>query len=146
MIQFKNILVATDFQPSSSEALRVALELAKTFGAQLTLLHVWELPIYPYMELALNSDMIARIEKSAADRLAAEVERARNTVPETKSALTMAVPWSGIVETINELKPDLVVMGTHGRRGLSHALLGSVAEKVVRLSPAPVLTVRAKEA
>lgn len=146
MTQFKSILVATDFQPSSSEALRVALELAKTFGAQLTLLHVWELPIYPYMELALNSDMIARIEKSAAERLAAEVERARKVVPETKSALTMAVPWAGIAEAINELKPDLVVMGTHGRRGLSHALLGSVAEKIVRLSPAPVLTVRAKEA
>lgn len=128
-----------------SEALRVALELAKTCGAQLTLLHVWELPIYPYMDLSLNSDLIARMERSAAERLAAEVEVARKVLPEARTALIMAEPWAGIIDAIHELRPDLVVIGTHGRRGLSHVLLGSVAEKVVRLSPAPVLTVRATE-
>ena len=58
------------------------------------------------------------------------------------AVFTVGVPWSQIIEQIDELRPDLVVLGTHGRRGLRHAVLGSVAEKVVRLSPVPVLTVR----
>ena len=56
--------------------------------------------------------------------------------------LECGAPWREILRVVEETKPDLVVMGTHGRRGLGHALIGSVAEKLVRMSPAPVLTVR----
>jgi nucleotide-binding universal stress UspA family protein len=98
------------------------------------------------MEAALNSEMIGRVERSAADRLAEELDRARKVLPDATSKMKMAVPWVGIVDAIDELKPDLVVVGTHGRRGLSHVLLGSVAERIVRLSAVPVLTVRANDA
>lgn len=145
MKPFQHILVPTDFEASSARALDVAIGLAQTFGAKLTLLHVWELPIYPYMEFMLNSDVISSVEDRAVKRLEEGLVEVRKRVPVAESKLKVAVPWAGIVESIEELKPDLVVMGTHGRRGLNHLVLGSVAEKVVRLSPAPVLTVRPEQ-
>lgn len=142
MKTFKHILVPTDFEACSAHALDVAVGLAGSLDAKLTLLHVWEIPIYPYMDFMLNSEMIASVEDRAAKRLAAALEEVQKLVPGADSKLKTGLPWSGILEAIGEVKPDLVVMGTHGRRGVSHLMLGSVAEKVVRLSPAPVLTVR----
>jgi nucleotide-binding universal stress UspA family protein len=142
MKTFKHILVATDFEASSAEAVETAVGLAQTLGAQLTLLHVWEIPIYPYMEFMLNSDVIASVEDRAVNRLAEGLESVRKVLPDAQSLLKSGEPWDGILEAIQELKPDLVVLGTHGRRGVSHVMLGSVAEKVVRLSPVPVLTLR----
>lgn len=144
MKTFKHILVPTDFEATSGEVLDVAIGLAKAFGAQLTLLHVWEIPIYPYMEFMLNSEVITSVEERAVKRLASGLEKVREVLPDADSKLMTGVPWGGILEAINECKPDLVVMGTHGRRGVDHLMLGSIAEKVVRLSPVPVLTVRAK--
>jgi nucleotide-binding universal stress UspA family protein len=63
-------------------------------------------------------------------------------LPQAKAILRSGVPWREILSAVEDVAADLVVMGTHGRRGVSHALLGSVAEKIVRLSPVPVLTVR----
>jgi nucleotide-binding universal stress UspA family protein len=145
MKTFKNILVPMDFEPSSAEALEVAVGLAQTFDAKLTLLHVWELPIYPYMEFMLNSEVIASIEDRAVKRLDEALAKVRQQVPSAVSMLKTGLPWGGIVDAIAELKPDLVVMGTHGRRGFTHLMLGSVAEKVLQLSPAPVLTIRPRQ-
>lgn len=142
MTPFKHILLPTDFEPATAGALDVAVGLAKTFGAKLTLLHVWEIPIYPYMEFMLNSEMIASVEARAAKRLETVLESIKKEVPSADSLLKTGLPWTGVLDAIGDTKADLVVMGTHGRRGVSHVVLGSVAEKVVRLSPVPVLTVR----
>lgn len=142
MKPFKHILVPTDFEASSLEAVETAVSLARAFESKLTLLHVWEIPIYPYMEFMLNSEVVAGVEDRAIRRLAEWLEKVRQDVPSAESKLKTGMPWGGILDAISEEGPDLVVMGTHGRRGVSHVLLGSVAEKVVRLSPVPVLTVR----
>lgn len=144
MKQFKHILVPVDFEASADQALEVAIGLAQAFEAKLTLLHVWEIPIYPYMEFMLNSEVIAGVEDRAVALLADKLAQVRKTLPNAESKLKTGLPWGGILDAIKEVAPDLVVMGTHGRRGVSHLVLGSVAEKVVRLSPAPVLTVRPK--
>jgi nucleotide-binding universal stress UspA family protein len=134
-------LVPSDFQATSAAALELALELAEKFDAKLTLLHVWELPIYPYMDFMLASEVISSVEDAATKGLERELAALRARRPSAQGLLRTGVAWSTIQDVIQELKPDLVVMGTHGRRGLSHLTLGSVAEKTVRLSPAPVLTV-----
>jgi len=141
MKTFKHILVPTDFEKASAGALEIATSLARACDAKLTLLHVWEIPIYPYMDFMLNSEVITRVEDAAVKHLAEALERAREVLPSVESRLKSGLPWQGILDAIEELKPDLVVMGTHGRQGIGRAILGSVAEKLVRFSTVPILTV-----
>jgi nucleotide-binding universal stress UspA family protein len=144
MQTLKHILVSTDFSPSSSNAIELAITLATQFDAELTLMHVWDLPVYPYMELTVGTaDVTASIERAATECLETQLKKVQARLPRAKSKLMMGLPWQQIVEASKECKADLLVMGTHGRRGIEHALMGSVAEKLVRLSPIPVLTVRA---
>jgi nucleotide-binding universal stress UspA family protein len=143
MNTFKHILVPTDFSPSSASALELAVDMATKFDAELTLVHVWELPVYPYMELILSpKEVTSSVEKAAADCLASELKAIQARLPRARSKLMMGIPWRKIVDTLKESEADLLVMGTHGRRGFEHVVMGSVAEKLVRLSPVPVLTVR----
>lgn len=143
MNTFKHILVATDFSPSSSSAVELAIDMARQFNAELTLLHVWRLPVYPYTELMQSlAELTNSVENAAREYLATKLKEVQARLPRAKSLLEMGVPWQQIVAGIKESKADLLIMGTHGRRGLQHALMGSVAEKLVRLSPVPVLTVR----
>jgi nucleotide-binding universal stress UspA family protein len=134
------LLCAVDFEPASRRAIDLAREIAKPLGAELCLLHVYQLPVYTYPGLEpqilpeLLRDIIAAAGK-ALQQLAADVG-----VPRT--LLREGDPARGILEGAREVGAAMIVMGTHGRRGLSHALLGSVAEKVVRESEIPVLTVR----
>jgi nucleotide-binding universal stress UspA family protein len=143
MYKLEHILVPLDFEPASETALEMAVSLAKSLGAKLTLVHVWELPIYPYMDFMLNSELISKVEDAATSRLKRALDRVQKELPSAESRLKTGMPFHGILEAIAETKADLVVMGTHGRRGLMHGIAGSVAEKVVRLSEAPVLTVHA---
>lgn len=143
MPKFQHIVVPTDFAPASASALELALTMAGAFDAKITLLHVWELPIYPYMDFMLNSAVISEVEDAARQGLARALEELRKSLPGAQSKLKTGVPWEGILEAASELGADLIVMGTHGRHGLSRLTLGSVAERVVRLSPVPVLTVHA---
>jgi len=139
----KHILLPTDFAPASASALALGVQMARAFDAQVTLFHVWELPIYPYMDFMLNSSVIAEVEEAAIKSLSRALEALRKDLPTAQSQLKTGLPWQGILEACDELGVDLVVMGTHGRHGLSRLTLGSVAEKVVRLSKVPVLTVHA---
>jgi nucleotide-binding universal stress UspA family protein len=141
MTTFKHILVPTDFRGASNEALSVAISLAKKLDAKITLLHVWEIPIYPYMDFMLNTEVITSVEDAATKGLERAVAELKKELPTAEGKLRSGEAWYQIQEEIRELKPDLVVMGTHGRRGLSHLTLGSVAEKTVRSSTVPVLTV-----
>jgi nucleotide-binding universal stress UspA family protein len=152
MLQDKKILAPTDFAPSSQVADDLALELAQRFHVPLVLLHVYQLPttIGKGLPTLPISDYVRLIEDSAQSALNNEAARLSGKGVEVTTTLVSTVlksgsAWEEILEAAKKLDAGLIVMGTHGRRGLPHALLGSVAEKVVRLSPIPVLTVRATE-
>ena len=140
MFAVKHILVPTDFSETSESALAAALEIARMFHARLTLLHVWSVPNMGYAE-GLNWPL-AEMEKAAQAALDEVQARACTMHVETDSVLLIGAESERIVELVKARGIDLVVMGTHGRRGLPRVFLGSVAEKVVRLSPVPVLTIR----
>jgi universal stress protein A len=146
MTPFHKILVPTDFSPHSGEALRVACALSKAFSAPLTLLAVYQPAIMP---LVPEGALFPRPEDVAEDvgrinaRLREFVQEATTGgAVEAGSTLRQGAPFAEIIAEARNSSFDLIVMGTHGRTGLSHALLGSVAEKVVRKAPCAVLTVR----
>jgi nucleotide-binding universal stress UspA family protein len=143
-MRLKHILLPTDFGESSASAESLAVDLASTFGAKLTLLHVWSVPTPGYAEAL--SWPIDGIEAPARDALERAHANLKQKHPETDAILTAGIAWDRIIELAKERGVDMMVIGTHGRRGLPRFMLGSVAEKVVRLSPVPVLTVRAEEA
>lgn len=141
MITLRNILVPTDFGDSSQRAELLAIELAKAFGAHVTLLHVWSLPSTAYAEgLSWPVDDLEKAAQSALDQ---ELARVVKLHPDTDGLLRVGPAWERILDVAKERAADLVVMGTHGRHGLPRMFLGSVAEKVVRMSHVPVLTVGA---
>jgi universal stress protein A len=142
-MEIHQILAPTDFSEYSKQAIAYAREWAQRFGAKLVLLHVVELPTYRLEGLPpsrLGASFLGDLERQAADELAqvlpqeAEVEVVRRVV--------VGVPYRKIVEVAAAEKVDLIVMATHGRTGLSHLIMGSVAERVVRTAPCPVLTMR----
>lgn len=143
MKDIRSILVPVDYSDSSRAGLDLALELAKRFEAKVTLLHVWGLPVYAFPEGAVfGPEVVTRLTAAAQDAL----ERLKKDVSgrgvEVGAISTIGTPAEEIVARAKSGPFDLIVMGTHGRTGLTHVLLGSVAERVVRLAPCPVLTVR----
>lgn len=145
MATFKRILAATDFGDASRRAIELATALAGECGADLTLLHVCE--VHGYSQTGpIPYDLLTPVAEQAQARLDELLGAVRETCPRARSRVKVGVAWEQILAVAAELRADLVVMGTHGRRGLSHALVGSVAEHVVRLSPVAVLTVRARGA
>ena len=140
----RSIVVATDFSSTAEHAQRLAHKLAGAFGAELHLLHVRVLLEDPHLGDEQRSQferMLSDSDASTRDALVSAGAAAPDvpTVPHLVRGLSES---EAIVETARELGADLIVMGTHGRRGLSHVLLGSVAERVVRSATMPVLTVR----
>ena len=133
-----------DFSEASREAVVAAIELSKRFGAELTLLHVYQIPAYTMPEglISAGPDVVATMQEQI-DRLLEswQGDAARSGVKVT-TASVLGAPFAEIVRYAREHAFDLIVIGTHGRTGLRHALLGSVAEKVVRKAHCPVLTVR----
>jgi nucleotide-binding universal stress UspA family protein len=144
MAIFKHVLAATDFSEASERALALAVEMARSPGSDLTVVHTCEVPVYAYTDMSFAPlDLLSPIVDVAKEKLTELMGRLATVCPGAKSVLEVGVPWEQILGVAAETGADLIVMGTHGRRGVAHALLGSVAEKVVRLSPVPVLTVRA---
>ena len=141
MIVLKNILVATDFGPASAAALTYGRALAKTFGARLHLLHVAE---NSFLRPTMNDPYALRavVARQLDECLTAEdrAERAAHAVLHVSDD-----PADAITDYARSTPIDLIVVGTHGRTGVSHLLVGSVAERVVRTAPCPVLTVRHPE-
>ena len=140
--KISRILVATDFSAQSVAALDWARHFAKVFQAKLVLFHV--IDIFSLAELncrAGGSDALLPVLNEEAQRQMGEWKGA--CTPEAEAIIREGSPRAGIVDAATQLHCDLIVMGTHGRSGLSHLLLGSVAEYVVRHSKVPVLTVRA---
>lgn len=142
-MHFTRILVPTDFSPAADAAVETALELAGKFKATVVLMHACGAPSYAYVNMAsrLTADYGSALEQVAREALnRAVADHSESGVP-IAPALYSGVPWEQILLAVQQHEISLVVMGTHGRSGLTQAFLGSVAEKVVRLSPVPVLTV-----
>ena len=139
---FTKVLVATDFSEPAGRAVERAVDLAQRYGARLQVVHVWELP-HVATSLVIDPGIAwhTPVEQAARAQLDALVEALRASQLEVASTLLGGVAWDQLVGSIEPLGADLVVVGTHGRTGLRRALLGSVAERVVRFSPVPVLTI-----
>ena len=143
MKPLRQILVPIDLGKASSDALERAVALARTFDAAITVVHVVDVPSYAYSAMAFSvADLLTPLEEAAQTQIDAAVAAIRPTLPRIRCVVRRGVAVEEILSAIGGTKADLVVMGTHGRQGLSHAFLGSVAEKIVRVSPVPVLTVR----
>jgi nucleotide-binding universal stress UspA family protein len=136
-IAIKRILVPIDFSPDSTNALAYARDLAKQFDAELLLLHVIE-PIHFITE----SDVYAHQRHLSATQMESIGLDLREEGRRFRTMVKGGIPSSVIVDTARSAKADLIVIGTHGRTGLAHMWIGSVAEKVVRAASCPVLTVR----
>lgn len=139
---FKHLLVPTDFGEAAGRALDIAIDMALKWDSALTLVHTYEIPGYAYPgAMSVAVDLLTPVRNAAQARLDKELAELRTRVPRANAMLCVGVPWQEIERAIRETHADLVVMGTHGRHGLDRVLIGSVAEKVVRQSPVPVLTV-----
>ena len=147
-MQIRRILCPVDFSAPSRSAMHVAADLARKFGAQLTLLHVYQVPAYPLPEGVLLpsrislADLFDRIDQ-ALDGWREDAERRGAGRVDVETSQGSA--WSEICQRATREDFQLIVIGTHGHTGLRHLLLGSVAERVVRHAPCPVMTVQAND-
>ncbi|NLW50672.1 MAG: universal stress protein [Candidatus Brocadiaceae bacterium] len=144
-ISIRRIVCAVDFSDSSDHAQRYAVGLAEVFDAELRILHVVEPPFLPTYSLAGVPNLalpIEEVEDAARKHLQQAVEACRAVHADTEGILRTGSPFVEIINCARETEADLIVVGTHGRTGLSHMLIGSVAEKVVRKAPCPVLSVK----
>jgi nucleotide-binding universal stress UspA family protein len=137
-MSFRHILVATDFGEAAERATDIAVGLALQSGARITLVHAHSMPQTGSAEGV--SVPPRQNERVSGDALGEALARLRRRWPKSDALLLCGVPWEQILLAIETRGADLVVMGTHGRRGIQRALLGSVAETVLRRSPVPVLT------
>lgn len=145
---FARILVPTDFSSGSEQAWGVARRLAGPLGAEIVLIHVLvETPLYSEGPFTMKHarDVFDAARRWALDMLGAWTAKATDSGLEARWVVATGVPHEEIVAAATRERADLIVLGTHGRGGLDRALLGSVADRVIRLAPCPVLTVREKE-
>jgi nucleotide-binding universal stress UspA family protein len=138
-IALKNILFATDFSPSAEAALPYAIGLAKQYGAKVHGLHVRFPATYPIVGPEALPQVLEAAEEQAKFE-AKQMHEMLGTVPH-EVTVTEGDLWPTLNEIVNKQKTDLIVMGTHGRTGVSRALLGSAAEEIFRKASCPVLTV-----
>jgi len=150
MIALKKVLVATDFGEAAEAALDYGREFARTFGASLQVLNVVDnvlmrvggaeafLGVYPDVQREVDEAARRQLDQCISDE-------DRRTLGAKAVAITSNATAAAIVGYAADEKIDLIIMGTHGHGTIAHLLLGSVAEKVVRMAPCPVLTVRHPE-
>jgi universal stress protein A len=144
MMQIRQILAPTDFSACSKQAVACAYELAQAFGAKLALLHVVEdLPSYiGFIPPAGAAMLLADLERQARLDLVEVLPEAEAAEVEVTRQVIVGSPSHEIIKVAAAEKVDLIVIATHGRTGFSHLVMGSVAERVVRTAPCPVLTIR----
>lgn len=142
---FYRILVPVDFSACSEEAWAAAQRAAGSAASELVLLHVLvEAPLFSEGPLSRGraADVYAAMRRWAESELEGWADKARAAGLTVRTALRTGTPYREIVEAATDERADLVVLGTHGRGGINRALLGSVADRVIRLAPCPVLSVR----
>ena len=147
-MNFKSILFATDFSEGSDYAFQYALSLAKQFDSKLLVIHIINEPV------DLRGFYVPHI---SFDKLEEEIEQGAQKLMEQfcrkhmqgfenfETFVLPGIPYDEIIKKATEFDADLIIMGTHGRTGLDHVLFGSTAEKVVRKSSIPVMTIRIQE-
>jgi nucleotide-binding universal stress UspA family protein len=143
---WKRICCPIDFSDASRAAMEVAADLARHFGAELVLLHAYPIPGYTFPDgsVVASPKMMQELADQAQRHLEewrAEAERLSGN-PRVLAEKAIGEPAAEIVSFARGRGVDLLVLGTHGRTGLEHALMGSIAERVVRRAHCPVLTVR----
>ena len=140
----QHVLVPMDFSATADRALEYAIALAQQLHARLTLLHVLDMtPVtMDEMTAGVAATYLDDLETGAQHLLQASLERVQRAGLQGESLLVQGTPTQTIVDTAGEQGVDLILMGTHGRTGLAHVFLGSVAEHVVRQAPCPVLVMR----
>ena len=144
-VRVRRIVCAVDFSEFSDYALTYATEFANVFGAELHLIHVLELPFMPTYamaglpELSVPTDQLEEQARQHMDELTKKTQAEHANVT---GVVRIGSAFLEIIRYAQELSADLVVVGTHGRTGLTHMIIGSVAEKVVRKAPCPVLSVK----
>jgi nucleotide-binding universal stress UspA family protein len=140
MIAVKRILVPHDFSETSNTAMKYGLELTRLFGAKLHVVHIGE-KAQAEVEMEFPLGLDTSVEVAARERLLKILTPAEKKELNPEFVLRAGAPAAEIVRYAREEAIDLIVMGTHGRGFVAHAVIGSVAERVVRTAPCPVLTV-----
>lgn len=144
MITFKKILCPIDYSDCSAKALKYAAGLALKDSARLYLMHIIDKRIYDYggpiyeVQPGTDDETIGQLKKKLGESVPKEIKGEIDV----ETIVTVGVPAQEIVNASNERGVDLIVMGTHGRTGIAHVVMGSVAENVTRKAVCPVLTVR----
>ena len=149
----KRILVPIDFSDFSIDALKYGVSVARHFGAKILLLHVISQELINEMKTVRGflgdtdppEEFLARKKRDINERIEKILKGETDQTLFEEPLIEVGIPAEEIIRVAKERKVDLVVIATRGRSGLSHILMGSVAEKVVRRSPCPVLSVRGKE-
>jgi nucleotide-binding universal stress UspA family protein len=148
MIAIKKLLVPTDFSEYSKFALRYAVALAKSFGAKVHVIHVHE--PYPHGSVLegiyYDPEIMEKVKSKEEEALDTIVKELRDQQQiDAEAVFVKGRPFMEIIRQAEQLEADLIVIATHGRKGVSHFVFGSTAEKVVRMAPCPVLTVKYPE-
>ena len=142
-IAIRKILCPLDFSENSEHALLYARALAQANGAELLLLHVVELPLsYLAPDAVLPADILERQREACVQNLTTITAAVRQDLPHTDWLLEEGNPFPRIIEVARQHAVDLIVMGTHGRRGFERLLVGSVAEHVIRITTTSLMLVR----
>jgi nucleotide-binding universal stress UspA family protein len=140
---FQHILVPIDFGKASDHALTIAMQLGQVLQARLTLLHVVQTPLMTGPDMGIGiAQYFDDVQLQARQSLAQYAQRVQASGLSCEAITELASPFQHIVDYAATQQVDLIVMGTHGHTGLQHMLLGSVAERVVRLASCPVLVTR----
>ena len=145
MKRFKHIMATTDLSPESFAAVSYAGHLAKSEGAKLTILHVPHSTSLAYTDFVPPIDMMnidTAIEDAAREELTSWVRRHLRTLPKVQILLRGGITHEAICEVAEEIGASVIVIATHGRKGLGHLVLGSVTERVLRDAPCPVLVIK----
>jgi len=139
----RQVMAATDFSPSSAAAFEYGLSLARTCSAGVVIVHVMERSVSSMDFTTPFPDFTPEFTQRTTELLQAWVDHAEREGVVATPALLIGLPFTELCEEAKRRSVDLIVMGTHGRTGLAHLVLGSTAERVVRLASCPVLTVKA---
>jgi universal stress protein A len=146
-VEIRKILVPVDFSDPSQRALDAAISVAKHFGSELTLFHCYPLPLPSLTRVPYDSitpeGYVEAVRTAALARITQWRDKAVAQGVPADARVCAGVPASEISAIAEELGVDLIVIGTRGLGGLEHVLLGSVAERTVRIAPCPVLTIKA---
>jgi nucleotide-binding universal stress UspA family protein len=147
MKRIQRIVVGTDFSEIADAALEGAVYLAERLGAAITLVHAYELSVYGFPDGALitTADVAGKLANAAQQGLFAAADRHKRKGVTIDTVVRVGRAWEEVNAVAADLRADLIVVGTHGRRGFARAFLGSVAERLLRTASCPVLVVPGKE-